>query len=201
MNRNDLLSWPSHMFQDLRYAVRGLRRAPGFAGLVILILALGIGANLSTFSVIDAIMLRMLPVKDPGSLFRTVRADGNLSEASSGISYSLFLDAKKRTGALADLMAYQTTDLVRISIGQSEPEPMMQQSVSGNYFEVLGVQPALGRVIAPKDDREPGRQAVAVIGDRLWKSRFHGSPMAGSCWRMFGCTLRRERRSRSLIVS
>jgi hypothetical protein len=69
MNRNDLLSWLSHVPQDLRYAVRGLCRAPGFAGFVTAILALGIAANLCTFSFIDAIMLRMLPVKDPGSLF------------------------------------------------------------------------------------------------------------------------------------
>ena len=83
-------------------------------------------------------------------------------------------------------MAYQTADLVNVPIGQSEPEPMMQQTVSGDYFAVLGVQPALGRLISPEDDRAPGRQPVAVIGDGLWKSRFQGSPMAVGSKLQFG---------------
>jgi predicted permease len=169
------ISLVSDVAQDLRYAVRAFRRAPGFTGFVIVILALGIGANLSTFSVADSILLRMLPVKDPGSLFRTVNASGNAYDAGGGTSYPLFLDMQKGTSAFSDLMAYQTGDLVSVSIGQSPPERLMQQTVSGNYFGVLGVRAAFGRMIFPEDDREPGRHPVAVVSYRVWKDRLKSS--------------------------
>ncbi len=167
------IAWLSHVAQDLRYAIRTFRRAPGFTGLVIFILALGMGANLATFSVADALLLRMLPVRDPASLFRTVRADGNANDSrgDSG-SYVLYRGMQKRTSQLAELMAYQAADLAVISIGRTEPERLMQQTVSGNYFRVLGVHPVEGRMISPEDDEVPGQHAVAVISYHLWKSRF-----------------------------
>ncbi len=97
--------------QDLRYAIRAFRRAPAFTGFVIAILALGMGANLATFSVTDAILFRMLPVKDPGSLFQTVNASGQAYDPGSGSSYPLFLQMRQRTSKFADLMAYGTAAL------------------------------------------------------------------------------------------
>ncbi len=170
------VSWVSHIAQDLRYAVRGFRRAPTFTGFVIAILALGMGATLSTFSVTDAILLRMLPVKDPGSLFRTVNASGNSYDAGGGGSYPMFLQMKSRASAISDLMAYQPADLVRISIAHSAAESLMQQTVSGNYFGLLGVEAEFGRMISPEDDREPGRHPVAIISDRVWKDKLDSSP-------------------------
>ncbi len=82
---------------------------------------------------------------------------------------------RDRTRSLADLMAYEAAEQRPISIGHSDSERLMQQTVSGNYFQVLGVQPAFGRVISTADDQEPGRHAVAVISYRLWKRKFHKS--------------------------
>lgn len=173
------ITWLSHLAQDLRYAIRTFRRAPAFTGLIIFILALGMGVNLATFSVIDAVLLRMLPVRDPASLFRTVRASGNADDSSGdGSSYLLYRKMQKRSGRFADLIAYRAADPAVISIGRSEPERVMQQTVSGNYFRVLGVQPVEGQLISPEDDGAPGQHAVAVISYRLWRRMFNKSERA-----------------------
>jgi hypothetical protein len=151
--------WLFHVTQDLRYAIRTFRHARGFTGLIVLMLALGIGANLAIFSVMDAILLRMLPVRDPGSLFRTVGASGNSYDFGGGGSYPVYREMRKRTRRFADLMAYQAAEPTPISIGNAEPGRLMQQVVSGNYFEVLGVEPVAGRMILPAGDREPGQHA------------------------------------------
>jgi hypothetical protein len=167
------------MKHDMRYAIRMFGRAPRFTVIVILMLALGMGANLATFSVADAILLRMLPVRDPASLFRMVRASGNADDSGGdGGSYTVYLEMQKRTSRLAELLAYQPADTPVISIDSREPERLTQQTVSGNYFHVLGVLPAAGQMISPADDGPPGRHAVAVISYRLWKSRFDGSDRA-----------------------
>src|SRR6185437_13347769 len=111
----------------LRYAFRGFLRARGFTALIISMLGLGIGANLAIFSVTDAILLRMLPVEDPASLFRTVNVNGNAYDLGGGVSYHVYRKMQKRAEALTDLMAYQTAAPVSISINNSEPERLMQQ--------------------------------------------------------------------------
>jgi hypothetical protein len=110
--------------------------APGFAALVIFMLALGMGANLSTFSVADAILLRMLQVKDPASLYRTAHATGNTYDSGNATSYPLYREMQKRSSRLAELMAYQGAEPAPGSIGRSEQERLMHQRVSGNYFHV-----------------------------------------------------------------
>jgi hypothetical protein len=123
-------------------------------------------------------LLRMLPVRDPASLFRTVRASGNAYDSGGGGSYILYREMQKRTSRFAELMAYQAADPAVISIDRSEPERLVQQTVSGNYFRVLGVDPIAGRIISPEDDREPGQHPVAVISYRLWQTRFDKSERA-----------------------
>ncbi|MGA8030032.1 MAG: ABC transporter permease [Bryobacteraceae bacterium] len=173
------ITWLSHVAQDLRYAIRAFWHAPGFTGLIVFMLALGMGANLATFSVTNAILLRMLPVRDPASLFRTVRASANANDSGGdGGSYILYGEMQRRARRFAELMAYQAADPAVISIGPAEPERLIQQTVSGNYFQVLGVHPVAGRMISPGDDSEPGKHAVAVISYRLWKSRFDKSERA-----------------------
>ncbi|HEX4808029.1 MAG TPA: ABC transporter permease [Bryobacteraceae bacterium] len=173
------ITWVSHLTQDLRYAIRSFRQAPGFTVVLIFMLALGMGANLATFSVMDAILLRMLPARDPASLFRMVRASGNANDSGGdGGSYILYREMQRRTSRFADLMAYQAADPAVISIGRTEPERLMQQTVSGNYFQVLGVLPVAGRMISPEDDGAPGQHAVAVISYRLWKTMFDRSERA-----------------------
>ncbi len=189
------VSWFLNVTQDLRYAIRTFRRAPGFTGIIIFLLALGMGANLATFSVTDAILLRMLPVRDPASLFRTVRASGNADDSGGdGGSYILFREMQKRTSEFAELMAYQSADPAAISLGRAEPERLVQQTVSGNYFPVLGVHPVIGRMISPEEDGEPGRHAVAVISYRLWKSRFDENERAIGSKLQFGRSCIRHHR-------
>lgn len=171
-------NWVSHVARDLQYTLRAFRRSPGFTCFVIFILALGMGANLATFSVMDAILLRMLPVNEPQSLFRTVNASGNPYDAGGGSSYPLFLQMRRRTSAFADLMAYRAGDLINVKIGHSEPDRLMQQTVSGNYFGVLGVHAAFGRLISDKDDDLPGQHAIAVVSYRFWKNKLNNSPTA-----------------------
>lgn len=166
----------SHVMQDLRYAIRMVGRAPGFAAVIVFMLAMGIGANVAIFGVTDTILLRMLPVRDPASLFRMVRATGNANDtASAGCSYKLYREMQNRARRFADLMAYQAADTALISLDRGEPQRLTQQTVSGNYFRVLGIEAAAGRLISPDDDGEPGQHAVAVISYRLWKSEFDRS--------------------------
>ena len=172
------VAWLADIGQDLQYACRLWRRSPGFNALVVLMLALGIGANVATFSVMDAILLKMLPVQNPGSLFRAVRANGSADDVGVGSSYRVFQLMRERTRPLADLMVYQSADEQSASIGRADQTRLTHQTVSGNYFQVLGVQPAYGRLISPEDDREPGKRPVAVISDRLWKNQFDRSPTA-----------------------
>jgi predicted permease len=165
--------WFSNGTRDLQYALRAFRRAPGFTALIVGILALAMGANLSTFSVADALLLRMLPVKDPASLFRTVRASGTPDAGGGdGASYHLLQEMQRRTGPFAELMAYQPAEAAAVSIGHAEQERLMQQTVTGDYFRVLGVQAVIGRTISAEDDRGLGQHPVAVISYGLWKRRF-----------------------------
>ena len=171
------VNWLADVARDTQYAFRMFRRDPGFSAAAISMLALGIGANVATFSVMDAILLKMLPVKDPTALFRTVRLTGSADDASgAGSSYKVFQLMHEREGGLADLMAYQPAVEETVTVNGATEQRHARQIISGNYFEVLGVQPAFGRVINPNDDREPGQHPVAVVSDRLWRAKFHRSP-------------------------
>jgi predicted permease len=165
----------SDLQQDLRYAVRMFRRSPGITGLIVFMLAIGIGGNLSTFRVSDALLFRPLPVHDPRSLFRTVNTNGGLYDSSNGCSLGLYEEMRRRTGQLCSLMAYHPAETALVSVGSGEAERLTHQTASGNYFTVLGVRPIAGRVLSPEDDGTPGRHPVAVISDRLWKSKFDRS--------------------------
>ncbi len=152
--------------QDLQYAFRMFRGAPGFTALVVMMLALGIGANVATFSVMDAILLRMLPVREPGSLFRTVRANGNAYDSGYGVSYKVMQQMRERTASLADLMAYGDANEQAVSIRSLEGERHATDGI-GELLPSAWRAGRVGRMISPADDREPGQHAVAVIGYRL----------------------------------
>lgn len=169
----------SSLSQDLRFAFRTLRRNPGFSVVVILTLGLGIGANTAIFSLMDQVLLRTLPVKDPQSL---VQLDG--PGAFSGrtyndrtFSYPMYVDLRDRSGDVFDgLIARFDASATLTYRGQAERVDV--ELISGNTFEVLGVAPVLGRAITPDDDRAPGSHPVAVISDNYWQRRFARSPSA-----------------------
>src|SRR5262245_41618908 len=161
------------LWLDLRYALRTLRRNPGFAVVAALTLALGIGANTAIFSLIDAALLKMLPVKSPESLVLLRNADpgGDITP----LPYQVYTQLRDHNEVLSGALAYHPLRLTATVDGQPEPA-VAGQLVSGNYFSVLGVNAALGRTIVPDDDRAPGEAPVCVISYSYWRRRFAGDP-------------------------
>ena len=163
----------SNKTADLRLALRGLRRNPLFATVAILSLALGIGANTAIFTLMDQILLRQLPVKNPEELVMLYQ-DGIHMGSNSGTrmhSYPLYQDLQQKAEPLSEVMCRRLTD-ASISI-DNQTERVEAELVSGNYFTMLGVGPALGRVFnSQEDDRFYRGHPVVVLGYDYWRTRF-----------------------------
>jgi putative ABC transport system permease protein len=155
------------MLNDLRFALRQLRKNPGFTAVVIVSLALGIGANTTIFSLIDAVLLKLLPVKDPQQLVVFAHRDTGLP--STGSNYPLYKTLHDRSQSFSGCFAFWPLDF-RARTG-AEAEPARGQYVTPNYFSVLGVQPIVGRVFSESDDAEP----VAIISHGWWQRKFGSS--------------------------
>jgi predicted permease len=155
--------------QDLTYSVRTLLRTPAFSIVAVLCLALGIGANTAIFTLVDAALLRMLPVSDPERLV-VARASGpgGGGRRTSSFSYPEFVYLREHADAVAAMFAYARIDL-NLSAGNLTDAPK-GLAVSENYFSALGVQPAIGRGLSSPDE------AAAVISYRFWQTRFDGDP-------------------------
>jgi predicted permease len=160
--------------QDLRYALRMLRRNPGFAAVAVLTLGLGIGANTAIFSLIDAVLLKRLPVKQPERLVLLRHADSRATVTPFG--YHTYKQFRDQNQVFSGLLAYHPLRLTVSVDGQPEPA-VAGQLVSGNYYSVLGVNAALGRTIVPDDDRAPGESPVCVISHNYWRMRFDSDPL------------------------
>lgn len=165
--------------QDLAYALRTLARNVGFTTLVVSGLALGIGANAAIYSVIDAVLVRKLPVPRPDELVAlglTENVDGFGGGTPGAVMYSypLYRDVRDTRGVFTGVAATGRTGPldVRLDSGAAEPEHPHARFVSGNYFSVLGVPPALGRTLGPADDN-PGAPPSATISYTYWTRRFH----------------------------
>jgi len=162
---------------DVAYALRLLRRSPGFAAVALLSLALGIGANTAIFSLVDMVMLKTLPVRDPGSLV-FIDTSGGKSGGSAGPPYPLFELMRDNTRFLSGIAAFSGNPF-KVTI-DGPPERVIGQSVSGNYFELLGIRPAFGRLLTPADDSifdQGGPDGpVAVISYNFWRQRFALDP-------------------------
>jgi len=160
------------LWRDLRHATRGLRKAPGFLAVVILTLGLGIGANTAIFSLMDQVLLRPLPVHDPGAL---VLLDGpgafqGRTMNAMTFSYPMYTDFRDRNEVFTSVLARFPLSMTVVWRGASERAN--GELVSGNYFETLGVRPALGRVLNAADDRTPGAHPIAVLSYGYWQRRF-----------------------------
>jgi putative ABC transport system permease protein len=167
------------LFQDLRYAWRLLWKQPGFTAVAAASLALGIGANTTIFSLVDALLLRPLPVTAPAtlvSIFTTDRKNPGFAPSS----HLNWKDLREQCGSFSQVLGY---DFVGMSVafgGSSggKPSVLGGQMVSGNYFDVLGVPAAVGRTFTAEDDREGAGQPVAVLSDHLWRERLGGDRAA-----------------------
>ena len=170
--------------QDLRYATRGLRRAPGFTLVAVLTLALGIGANAAMFGVVDALLFRPPSgVQDPARLVRVQLQlppppNERGGELSSALSYPDYLTLRDDTKGFAGVAAFAPTT---VSIGEgANARNHSALLVTGDYFRVLGVRPARGRFILPEDDREGAANPVVVLSWDFWRRAFPGDSANGA---------------------
>ena len=159
---------------DVRYGLRQLRRNPGFAVVVVLTLALGIGANTAVFSLIDAILIKTLPVRKPGQLFLLQWESPHV--VTDALPYPLFDQIRSNTHAFRAISAFCNLDLATSVDGK--PGMASGQLVSGSFFSMLGVRTIAGRTFTPEEDRVPGGDPVAVISYRYWKRQFELDPSA-----------------------
>jgi putative ABC transport system permease protein len=160
--------------QDGRYALRGMRRSPAFTATVALSLALGIGANTAIFSLIDALLLRWLPVRDPQELVQLV-IQRPAPEPLESFSYPLILELAKHREILAGLCGFSPATFV---VGRGDALESAQGAwVTGGYYSTLGLQPAAGRLLTEADD-SPGAAPAAVISDAYWARKFGRNPAA-----------------------
>ncbi|HLK70187.1 MAG TPA: ABC transporter permease [Bryobacteraceae bacterium] len=172
----DVLPWLQTSIHDLRYALRTLRRSPGFTMAAVLSLALGIGANIAIFTLLDQIILRTLPVPHPEQLVK-MRVDGPIYGVNIGddtISYPMYRDLRDGNQVFSGVLGHFYTPL---SVAQGDrTERVEGELVTGNYFEVLGIGAALGRTFEPRDDVTPNGHPLAVLSYDYWVNRFHQDP-------------------------
>lgn len=171
-------------WRDIRYGIRQLRRSPGFALVAVLAIALGIGINTAVFTLVHAIVLKPLAVADPGSLYRIGEGFtyccewGGLQDSWGIFDYPFYRhlsDTDPSFQQIAAFSANPSSFSIRRPESAAAAETVVSEYVSGNYFTTLGLQPAVGRLLAPTDDH-PGAPAVAVVGYRRWKQRYGGDP-------------------------
>jgi predicted permease len=165
-----------HLWQDIRFAFRTLKKSPVFVVVAVLSLALGIGANAAIFTLVDQLLLRMLPVKHPEQLVQ-LWGRGDYWGANNGpnkLSYPMYADFRDHNKVFSGMFGRWGTPISVVRDGV--PERADGEFVTGSYFQVLGVGAAIGRVFTLDDDRTPGAHPLAVISYRYWMSRFAGSP-------------------------
>ena len=161
-------------WQDVRFGVRTLRKSPGFTSVAVLILALGIGANTAIFSLVNALMLRTVPVRDPGTLvelFNQYPGD----PLFNGFSWDAYQLMRNHNHVLSDLIVDSPTSFV-IRGRMLEPHRILGGYLSGTFFETLGLRPAIGRFMGPEADDLGHPPAVAVVSWSYWKGKFNLDP-------------------------
>ena len=178
------------LMQDIRYAIRRLRKSPGFSLTAILTLALGIGATTSIFTLVYQVMLRSLPVSHPEQLYK-IGSKLNCCVMGGGqsdwslFSNDLYRDLRDGTQGIDGMAAVQAGSIAVSAHREGDPaaaQPLAVRFISGNYFSLLGVQPGTGRLLTPEDDRL-GAAPVAVLSYSVWRTRFASDP------RLVGSTL------------
>jgi putative ABC transport system permease protein len=179
----------SSLVHDVRISLRGLEARPGFTATILLTLALGIGANAAIFSVVNAVLLKPLPFAAPARLVHLWETYDGVIDSRSEASYPDYLDWRVRTHTLADAAGYQTRGAL---LGDEHPTSVGAGTVTANFFDVLGVRPALGRTFVAGEDAV-GAPNVVVLTDELWERQF------GRDSRAVGATITVEGRPATVI--
>src|SRR5262245_41062670 len=161
-----------NLIKDIRYAIRSMIKTPGFTAIAILSLALGIGANAAIFSLVNAILFRPLPVSEPARLVEVtpMRPGADLGS----LSYPIYREFRDRNEVFDAMAVYRFTPMSLSREGNNER--IWGYVVSGNYFEMLGIQPSAGRFFTQEEDRVPGANPVVVLSYRCWQNRYGGDP-------------------------
>ncbi len=162
------------MIQDLRYALRTLRRHPALAAVAILTLGLGIGGATAVFSVVEVVLLRPLPFHDPDRLVRV----WELTQDGDRFSFSdpNYLDLRAQSRTLASIAAYRELGTTKVLTGEGEPERVLAVPIAASAVDVLGVRPVLGRMFTVDEDRPRSAERRVVLGNALWRGRFRADP-------------------------
>jgi putative ABC transport system permease protein len=166
------------LWQDVRYTLRTYLQSPGFAAVAVLSLALGVGANATIFTLLNAVLLTPLPVDRPSQLVTVYTSD---QAANTGfgsllpVSYPNLKDFREKNSVFLDMAGYSFPQAVSVSAG-GEPQPAFAEMVTGNYFEVLGVKPLRGRGFTAEEDGTPGAYAAVVLSYGFWQRRLGGDP-------------------------
>src|SRR5690242_9580839 len=174
-------AWLESLLRDVLFGARMLRRHALVTTTAIVSLSLALGACVAAFSLVDALILRPLPVHQPERLIYLIHPNPN-PDVPEGDAFSnpVFMRLREagRAQAQVDLFAisYPHQDRVTFDLASDNRESVRSQFVSGDAFERLGVAPAAGRLLTMQDDREPGAHPVAVIGHAFWMQRFGGDP-------------------------
>jgi macrolide transport system ATP-binding/permease protein len=164
-----------NLLQDVRFAIRSLRRTPGLTAFVVITLALGIGMTSATFSMVDALIFRPYPVPHPRNVVTLVSTTRDTP--FDDFSYREYLDIRDKTTSYDGVIAYTDMEAVGFSAEPgATPQVRGGMMVSGNYFHVLGVEPRLGRGFREEEDKVPGRDAVVVLGSDFWRHQFASDP-------------------------
>ena len=163
------------LFEDLRFAAVALARRPLFAGAVVATLALGIGGNVALFSVVDGVLLRPLPYKDPERLVMVWENDRLRGSDREAVSAPDFRDFALTNRSFESLVARERLDRTLGTL--TEPVRVSSARVGAGYFGVLGVSPLLGRTFLPEEER-PGNDRVVVVTEGVWRERFGADPGA-----------------------
>ena len=174
--RMNFIGWLDTVLRDLKYTFRMLARTPGFTAVAVLTLALGIGANTAIFTLLDQVLLRLLPVKDPQQLVLLTMKGRHYGSNWGGnaISHPMFRDFQDHNEVFSEMFCRFPTS-ANLSFGR-QAELVDVELVSGTYFSALGVVPALGRILTPEDDRVPSGHPFVVLNCNYWKTRFAGDP-------------------------
>ena len=164
------------LIQDLRFGLRMLRKSPGFTAIAVLTLALGIGANTAIFTMANGLMLRTLPVRDPGQLVELLHHyPGEPEPGFNGFSWDAYRIIRDSNHVFSDLIV-GGVNFFTVSADNLQPQTVFGGGIGGNFFEALGVQAAAGRLIGPEDVHTGDPASVAVVSWSFWKSRFDLDP-------------------------
>jgi len=171
----------TNIVQDIRYALRNLRKSPAFAAIAVITLALGIGANTAIFTVVNAVFFHPIPVKDPARLMEIFTLDQRkiLGAANSNVfpnSFPNAQDIQQRAQSFSGVTVYESFATAVSMTVNGQPNQYFAQLSSGNYFDVLGVHAQLGRTFRPEEDSTAGAGPVVVLNHGFWKRVFAANP-------------------------